>query len=86
MIVSGLERTRVASIKLAACEFVVWVLKHADDGAMAAMAKPAFERVIGSLSMMDPSDSGPAMQLRGFLYQAVGELAQVLLPQFMYAS
>lgn len=74
---AGLERSRIASINLAACEFVVWVLKHADDDAMAAMAKPAFDRVIGSLSMMDPSDSGPAMQLRGFLYQAVGELAQV---------
>lgn len=76
-IIAGLERTRVASVKLAACEFVVWVLRHADDGAMAAMAKPAYDRVIASLSMMYPSDSGPAMQLRGFLYQAVGELAQV---------
>eukprot|EP00892_Ulva_mutabilis_P001254 jgi/Ulvmu1/11129/UM071_0012.1 len=75
-IIAGLERTRVASVKLATCEFVVWVLRHADDAAMASMAKPAFDRVIGSLSMMDPSDSGPSMQLRGFLYQAVGELAQ----------
>jgi Proteasome stabiliser len=78
VIMFGLRKNGAVRIKQATMEFVVWVLKHASDKQMAAMAPLAFRGIIHLLQSMDPNDAGSgALQLRGFLYQATGQLAEV---------
>ena len=87
VIMFGLRKNGAVRIKQATMEFVVWVLKHASDASMAAMAPLAFRGIMHLLQSMDPHDNGSgSLQLRGFLYQATGQLAEVLLPTISPAS
>lgn len=81
VIMFGLREQSPARIKQGTMEFVVWVLRHASDDSMAAMAPLAFRAVIDLMGSMDPYDSASgSVQLREYLYQASGQLAQVLTP------
>lgn len=78
VMVLGLRKSVALRVKQATMDFVVWVFKHATDAQMAAMAPIAFKGIISTLQGMDPGDgSSGAPTLRGFLYQAVGQLAEV---------
>ena len=63
--------------KQAVMEFAVWVLRHARDKQLAVMAPLVFQGVLNLLSTLEVSENPQVLMLRGFLYQAIGQLSQV---------
>ena len=76
VVMFGLRKASATRVKQATMEFVVWVLQQASERSIAAMAPLAFRAVMSLLQAQDPHDAS-GQQLRGFLYQAAGQLAQV---------
>ena len=76
----GLRDTGAVRIKQATMEFVVWTFQQAGDSQMQEMAQDAFAGIMHLLKNSNAGDHGAgATQLRGFLYQAMGQLAEVRL-------
>ena len=73
---AGISRW-LPQVQQAACEYVVWVLQHASAPTMAALAGPALHGTVAALHKLPSGPSAAHLPLRGFLYQAVGQLAQV---------
>ena len=76
MIDAGISRW-LPQVQQAACEYVVWVLQHASEATMAALAGPALHGTVAALQKLPGGATSAHLPLRGFLYQAVGQLAQV---------
>jgi hypothetical protein len=78
VIMLGLRKSAALRIKQATMDFVVWVFKQATEQQIAAMAPLAYKGIIQMLQTIDPTETGAgSLALRGFLYQAVGQLAEV---------
>lgn len=78
VIASGLYgKTATLRVKQSAMEFAVWVFKHATDAQLKPMAPIVFKGLLHMLTTLEISEQSQVMMLRGFLYQAVGQLAVV---------
>lgn len=77
MIVAGLRAQSAPQIKQATMEFAVWAFQQAKDNQMKVMAPLAFRGMMRMLEKMPPNEGRGSEQLRGFLYEAAGLLAEV---------
>ncbi|DBB07277.1 TPA: hypothetical protein ACH3X3_008782 [Trebouxia sp. C0006] len=68
--------TTTVRLKQQGMEFAVWVFKHADDAQLQPHSNVILQKLLQLLNEEGASSDTPTLTLRGFTYQAVGQLAK----------
>jgi hypothetical protein len=63
----------------AASDFVLWVLENANEDVVASVAEPILKVAMYALNLLAVAAPTPSPPVRRKLYQAVGQIAEVLV-------
>lgn len=70
---------RDSELQQLACQFVLWVLENANEDVVAAVAQPILDGAIYALNLLTVAAPTSSPPIRKMLYQAVGQIAEVML-------
>ncbi|KAL3147888.1 hypothetical protein ABBQ32_002606 [Trebouxia sp. C0010 RCD-2024] len=68
--------TTTARLKQQGMEFAVWVFKHAEDAQLQPHSATILQKLLQLLNEDSAASDTPTLTLRGFTYQALGQLAK----------